>query len=96
MDRRYEYVRRLLAGELTDQLGQVRLDDCETGGGERLVQLDLVRRQRLHLHGLLCAGRGDESRDDCLCLGGVAGPVDVSAGVANGRFELHEVAVEVA
>ena len=76
VDRRDEDVRRLLAGQLADQLGQVGLDDVDPGGRERLVELDLVGGQRLDLHDLARAGR----RARCAChdrarLGGVARPV---------------------
>ena len=39
-------------GELDDPLGQVGLDRVDPGADERVVQADLVRRQRLDLHDL--------------------------------------------
>ena len=50
MDRRHEDVRRPVAVELQDQLGEVGLDRVNATRRERVVQLDLIRGERLHLH----------------------------------------------
>ena len=50
---RHEDVRRSLAGELDDQLGQVGLDGLDADLCQRLVQADLVGGQRLDLDHLL-------------------------------------------
>ena len=63
VDRRDEDVRRPVAVELEDQLGEVGLERVDAGLGERVVELDLVGRQRLHLHDLVRAVRaGDVER----------------------------------
>ena len=95
VDRRHEDVRRPLAGELDDQLGQVGLDRLDAGPGQRLVQADLVGRQRLDLHHLLRPVARDDPGDDPVGLGGVARPVDL-APARDRRFELEEVGVEMA
>ena len=52
------------------------------GRRERLVEPDLVGRQRLHLDDLARAGRADELDDDPVRLGRVARPVHRAAGRA--------------
>ena len=64
VDGRHQDVRRPVAVQLQDQLGEVGLDGVDAGGGERVVQPDLVRGQRLdldHLVGAVAArdGHGD-------------------------------------
>ena len=52
VDRRHEDVRRPVAVELEDQLGEVGLERMDARPRQRLVEPDLVGRQRLHLHDL--------------------------------------------
>ena len=59
---------------------------------ERLVQADLVGRERLDLHDLVAPGRRDELADDPVRLGRVAGPVDGPAALLHARLELEQVA----
>ena len=60
MDRGDEDVRRLVVAELHDQLGEVRLDRRDPALLERLVEPDLVGRERLDLDHL--ARRRDRAR----------------------------------
>ena len=53
VDRRHEEVRGPLTRQLHDQLGQVGLQGVNPGRLERVVQSDLVCRERLHLHDLV-------------------------------------------
>src|SRR5262249_9225213 len=62
--------------------------------GERLVEPDLVGRQRLHLHDLVRVVPARDVRDDRACLGPVARPVDAAARRPNRLLELQEVLVE--
>ena len=96
VDRRDEDVRRLVAGELADQLGEVGLDRSDSGGGQRIVDPDLVGRQRLHLHHLAGSGSADESHHDLVGVLRVASPVHDSAGLRDRRFEPEQIVVEVA
>ena len=91
VDRRDEDVRRPVAVELEDQLGEVRLERVDARVGERVVEPDLVRRQRLDLHDLVDAVRARDVDDDGVRLGGVARPVHVPARRLDGRLELEEV-----
>jgi hypothetical protein len=45
-------VRLQVVAELDDQLREVGLDGADAGGGQPLVQLDLVGGDRLDLHEL--------------------------------------------
>ena len=67
-------MRRPVAVELQDQLGEIRLDRLDATGSERVVQLDLVGRQRLHLHDLVDAVRARDSSDDRVRLGARRAP----------------------
>ncbi len=87
VDRRHEDVRLLVAGELHDQLGQVGLDRGDALRGERLVEPDLVGRQRLDLDHLVAAVGAGDLRDDRVRLGAVARPVH---GPARARDRLLE------
>src|SRR5207244_7421837 len=95
VDRRYEQVGGAFARELADQLRQIRLDRAEPGPFEGVVELDLVRRQRLHLDDLGGTRGSHEVDDDRVGLGPVASPVDDAAGTRHGRFEPEQHAVEV-
>ena len=55
VDRRHEDVRRPVAVELEDQLGEVGLERVDAAVGERVVEVDLVGRQRLDLDDLVGA-----------------------------------------
>ena len=95
VDRGHEDVRRPVAVELQDQLGEVGLERVDPRVRQRGVQLDLVRRERLHLHDLVCAVRARDVGDDGVRLLRVARPVHHAAGRLHRRLELHEVLVEV-
>ncbi len=88
-------MRRGVVSELDDQGGEIRLDGSDPTLREGLVQSDLFRRERLHLHDLVGAGRGDEVAGDAIRLRRVARPVDDAAALPDAVFELEEVAVEV-
>ena len=64
------------------------------GRGERVVEPDLVGRERLHLHDLVGAVRARDLDDDGVRLGRVARPVDVAAGRHDRRLELEQQLVE--
>ncbi len=80
VDRRDEDVRRPVAVELQDELGEIRLDRVDAARRERLVQLDLVGRQRLDLHDLGGAVGAGDVEDDRVRLGTVARPVHLATG----------------
>ena len=63
----------------TISCGEVGLDRVDPALRERVVEADLVGRERLDLHDLVGSGRGDEVADDPVRLGGVARPVDDAA-----------------
>ena len=79
VDRRDQDVRRPLAGELDDQLGEVGLDRRDALRRERLVEADLVGRQRLDLDDLAWRRAPWRSRPPTIRLASAAsrGPVDV-------------------
>ena len=79
MDCGYEEVRGALSRELDDQLGQVGLDRPDARTLERLVEPDLVGRERLDLDDLVDALGLDEVDDDLVRLGRVARPVHGAA-----------------
>ncbi len=84
MDGRHEDVRRRIVRELDDQLGQIGLVGGDARHRQRVVQLDLVGGQRLHLDDLAGTFRAHQRGDDGVGLGGVACPVDVPAGALHG------------
>ena len=79
VDRRNEDVRRRVPGKLADQLREIGLDGRDPDGGKRIVDSDLVGRQRLHLHHLAGSGPEDERRHDLVGIVCVARPVDDAA-----------------
>ena len=89
-----EEVRRPLSGELHDELGEVGLDRPDPGLEQRLVEADLVGRERLHLHDLPCARAPHDARHDLVRLDGVARPVHLTAGARDLRLEPDEELVE--
>ena len=95
VDRRHEDVRRPVPVELQDQLGEVGLERVDSLLGERLVELDLVGRERLDLHDLVDAVCPCDLGDDGVRLGGVTCPVDVTACRLTACFELEQVLGEV-
>ena len=95
VDRGHEDVRRPVAVELEDQLGEVRLQRVDARLGERGVETDLVRGQRLDLHDLVDAVRAGDRGDGGVRLRGVARPVHVPARRDDGRLELEQVLVEM-
>ena len=95
VDSRDEDVRRPVAVELQDQLGEVRLDRVDALLRECLVQADLVGRQRLHLDDLARAMSPRDLGHDGVRLCCVTCPVHPAAGCLHRRLELDEVAVEV-
>ena len=80
VDGRHEDVRLLVVAELDDELRQIGLDRADAAQRERLVEPDLVRRERLDLDHLVAAVRAREAGDDGVRLGAVARPVDRPAG----------------
>ena len=78
VERRDERVRRPLARQLDDPLGEIRLDRLESRLRERVVEPELVGREGLHLHDLARAAARDEADDDLVRLGGVACPVHLA------------------
>ena len=94
MDRRHEEVRGPLARQLHDQLGQVGLQRVDPGRLERLVQPDLVRRERLDLHDLVDAFGAHDLRHDGVGLGRVPCPVNDAAAVGDRGLELEQEALE--
>ena len=95
VDGRHEDVRRSLAGELDDQLGQVGLDRLDAHMRERLVEADLVGGQRLDLDHFLGPVAGGDPGDDRVGLGRVLGPVDLPPCPLDRLLELDQVVVEV-
>ena len=94
VDRRDEEVRGPLARELDDQLGEIGLERVDARAGERLVEPDLVGRERLHLDDLVRALVADELRHERVRLRGVARPVDDAAARRHGGLEVDEQPVE--
>ena len=92
VDRGHEQVRGPLARQLHDQLGQVGLQRVNPRRLERLVQPDLVRRERLHLHDLVDALGAHDLGHDCVGLGGVSRPVHDAAALRDRRLELDQEA----
>src|SRR6476469_4695003 len=64
VDGRHENVRGSVVTELVDQLRQVGLDRLDALLGERVVQTDLVRRERLDLDHLARAVPSDDPAHD--------------------------------
>ena len=94
VDCRHEQVRRALTRELDDQLCKVGLDRPNARALERLVEPDLVGRERLHLHDLLGTFGPDETDHDLVRLRRVARPVNDATGRLDRRFQLDEHRVE--
>ena len=94
VDRRDEDVRGPVSVELQDQLGEIGLDGPNASRGEQVVQVDLVRRERLHLDHLVDPVVGRDARHDLAGVRSVASPVNVPAGGGDRLLELHEVLVE--
>ena len=94
VDRRHEQMRRPLVRELDDQLREVGLDRPDAGRLERLVEPDLVGRERLHLHDLVGPLGPDERDHELVRLRRVARPVHRAARRLDGRLELDEHRVE--
>ena len=69
VDRGDEDVRRLVVAELHDQLGEVGLDRRDPTPLERVVEADLVGRERLDLDHLARAVVARDARDDRVRLG---------------------------
>ena len=95
VDRGHEDVRLAIVGELHDQLGEVRLHRAYAGSGKGIVELDLVRGQRFHLHHLVGAVVAYQPRHHAVCLVGVARPVHVAARSLHSPLDLLEVVVQV-
>src|SRR5262249_10668328 len=91
VDRGDEDVRRLLAGQLADQLREIGLDDVDSGVCEAVVEADLVGRKRLDLDDLANAGRLDEDCDHAPRLSRVARPVDAATRALDRLLELDQV-----
>ena len=66
-------------GELDDVLPKVGLDGLDAGRLERVVELDLLRRHRLALHGHADALVAAEAQDDLARFVPRRRPVDVAA-----------------
>ena len=94
MNRGNEDVRRPVAVELKDQLGQIGLDRVHPTGCERVVEADLVGGERLDLDELGDTVPLGDLEDDPVRLRPVARPVDVPAGAGDCRLELDQVLVE--
>lgn len=94
VDRRHEEVRRPLPCKLHDQLRQVGLQRVDARCLERLVQPDLVGRERLHLHDLVHAFGAHDLRHDCVGLGSIPRPVDDSSPLGDRHLELDEERLE--
>jgi len=62
---------------------------------QSVVDPDLVRGQRLHLHDLACSSRTDEPHDDVIGLVSVARPVHNTTCLLHSRLEVEQVAVEM-
>ena len=97
VDRRHEDVRRLLAGELADQLGEVGLDDVDPGRRQR-ARSARSRRSSATSPSRPRARRSPATSSATIAvrLLGVARPVHVSPGALDRLLELEEVVVEVA
>ena len=95
VDGRHQDVRRVLAGQLDDQLGQVGLGRADAGVFERGVQPDLVGGQRLDLDHLARAVALHDPRDD-RSPPRVARPMDLPARALHRRLQLEQIAVQVA
>ena len=94
VDRGHEQVRGPLPRQLHDQLGQVGLERVNADRLERVVQPDLVGRERLHLHDLVHAFGAHDLRHDRVGLGSVPRPVDDAAAPGDRRLELDQELLE--
>jgi hypothetical protein len=91
VDRRHQDVRLPVVAQLDDQLGQVRLHRPDARVGERLVELYLVRRDRLHLHDLGNPVRPSDRSHDRAGLIAVVGPVHHTARSRHRGFERSQM-----
>ena len=95
VDRRGDEVRRPFAGELDDELAEIRLDDFDAGLLQRRVEVDLFRRHRLRFDDKFTLGALGDVEDDSAGVLGRGRPVDVATEALHGGFELLQIAVEV-
>ncbi len=95
VDGRDEDVRRPVAVELEDQLGEVRLERMDPFCREGVVQADLVGGERLDLDHFVGAVRLRDGDRDRVRLCGGARPVHRAARSLDCRLELGQVALEV-
>ena len=79
VDGRHENVGGSVVAKLVDQLRQVGLDRLHALRGQRIVQTDLVRRERLDLDHLTRAVLAGDPAHDCVALGGVTRPMHLPA-----------------
>ena len=93
--RRPDDVRRRLAGELDDVLGQIGLDPLDAGLGECHGQTDLLAQHRLHARRTACTRRPADLDDDAAGLVRGHGPVDPAAGGDRVALERLQIVVEV-
>ena len=87
VDRRDQDVRRPVARELVDELGQVGLDRGDPLGGQAVVEADLVGGDRLDLDDLRDPVLARDAGHDRVGLGRVARPVDDPAGADDGLLQ---------
>ena len=79
MKARPDDVRRLLPGELNDQLAEVGFVNVDAGRLEVFVDLDFFRRHRLRLHDCLSPCVLHQVSDVPVCVLCVLGQVDGTA-----------------
>ena len=95
VDRRRQDVARGLAGELDDVLAEIGLDPADRGGLERLVEADLLGDHGLALGHRAGAGGLAQADHDRPRLGGIAGPVDLAAGLDHPCLERLQIEIEM-
>src|SRR3954468_13410143 len=95
VDRRADQVARPLVGELDDVLAEVGLDRLDAVSLEVGVEADLLGDHALALGDRAGTRRAAQVEHDGAGLGGVAGPVDLAAALADLGLERLEVEVEV-
>src|SRR5262249_12855231 len=88
-------VRRPFAGELDDELAEIRLDDFHTRPLQRGIEMNLLRRHRLGFDDALRAGLASDLHHDSSRVLRGRGPVDLAAAPDNRGFELFEIAIEM-
>src|SRR5579885_1260436 len=95
VDGRHQNVRRTLASQLNNQLGQVGLNRLDPPGSEREIQTNLIGGQRLDLKYLASLVCGSDLSDQFVGLLSVARPVDLPARALHRGLQFEQIRIQV-